>query len=70
MDSAARRLRVMTLVDGVPYFDAERDKAWQLHPVQRRAAAADARVREQAVFDAKHGRFHVPARSAVVFVIE
>ena len=50
--------------------DAERDKAWQLHPVQRRAAAADARVREQAVFDAKHGRFHVPARSAVVFVIE
>ena len=50
--------------------DAERGKAWQLHPVQRRADAADARVREQAVFDAKHERFHVPARSAVVFVIE
>jgi pullulanase/glycogen debranching enzyme len=41
---------------------------WALHPVQARADAADARVREGARFEAAHGRFTVPARSAVVFV--
>jgi pullulanase-type alpha-1,6-glucosidase len=43
-------------------------KRYVLHPVQAAAAAADARVRE-ASFDARDGRFVVPGRSAVVFVI-
>ncbi|SFN10135.1 alpha-1,6-glucosidase domain-containing protein [Dokdonella immobilis] len=48
----------------------ERDRPWQLHPAQAGSEAADARVRDEARFDAGSGRFHVPARSAVVFVIE
>lgn len=43
-----------------------RDGAWSLHPVQR--DGTDARARE-ATFDAKPGRFTVPARTAVVFVL-
>jgi pullulanase len=50
--------------------DGEADRPWVLHPLQRSAAAADARVREDASYDRDAGRFHVPARSAVVFVIE
>ncbi len=42
---------------------------WQLHPVQR-ARGADRRVRKDARFDADSGRFQIPARSAVVFVLE
>ncbi|HWS77881.1 MAG TPA: alpha-1,6-glucosidase domain-containing protein [Thermomonas sp.] len=44
-------------------------KRYVLHPVQAAAGAADARVR-QARFDAREGRFVVPGRTAVVFVIE
>jgi pullulanase-type alpha-1,6-glucosidase len=43
-------------------------KPWVLHPVQRAADAADARAR-QATADA-HGVFTVPARTAVVWVLE
>lgn len=43
-----------------------RDQAWSLHPVQR--TGTDARARE-ATFDAGTGRFIVPARTAVVFVL-
>jgi hypothetical protein len=43
-------------------------KRFVLHPVQA-AAAADARVRRHARFDAAAGTATVPARSAVVFVI-
>ena len=50
--------------------DGEAERPWVLHPLQRSAAAADARVREDASYDRDAGRFHVPARSAVVFVIE
>ncbi len=50
--------------------DGQADKAWALHPLQRSEEAADARVRESARYDRDSGHFHVPARSAVVFVIE
>ncbi len=50
--------------------DGQADKAWALHPLQRRETAADARVRSEASYARTKGRFHVPARSAVVFVIE
>ncbi len=50
--------------------DGQADKAWALHPLQRREEAADARVRSEATYARSRGRFHVPARSAVVFVIE
>jgi pullulanase len=53
-------------------FDAraESGKSWSLHPLQARSEAADARVRSDAAFNRKRGRFHIPARSAAVFVIE
>jgi pullulanase/glycogen debranching enzyme len=53
-------------------FNAERagNKHWQLHPIQRNAHAADTRVRNEARYDSDHQRFHIPARSAVVFVID
>ncbi len=47
----------------------EAGQAWALHPVHRRADAADARIREQARWDAAEQRFSVPPRSAVVFVV-
>jgi pullulanase len=45
-------------------------RAWRLHPVQRDPDAADTRPRIHARIDAALGRFTVPARSAVVFVVE
>ena len=48
---------------------ALRDKALVLHPVQRAAIAADPRA-QQARFDAASGRFSLPPRTAVVFVVE
>jgi pullulanase/glycogen debranching enzyme len=44
-------------------------KAYQLHPVQAAATAADARVRNAAQVDIAMGRFTIPPRSAVVYVI-
>ena len=41
---------------------------FRLHPVQQSARAADKRVQREARFDRASGAFHVPARSAVVFV--
>ncbi|MFC0676498.1 alpha-1,6-glucosidase domain-containing protein [Lysobacter korlensis] len=49
---------------------SEAGKRYVLHPVQRDANAADARPREQARFDSRSGRFSVPPRTAVVYVIE
>ncbi|MEO6278002.1 alpha-1,6-glucosidase domain-containing protein, partial [Roseateles sp.] len=63
---------VMTLINVAPTsqtlkLPAEAGAAWRLHPVQRGAQAADQRVAKQAkVVD---GVFEVPARSAVVFVV-
>ena len=47
----------------------EARKAYVLHPVQRAADAADTRPRE-ARYDPASGRFTIPPRSAVVYVIE
>jgi pullulanase-type alpha-1,6-glucosidase len=49
---------------------SERGKAWNLHPLQASTNAADARPREQAAVDSASGRFNIPARSAVVYVLE
>ena len=51
-------------------FAAERDKPYVLHPVHRAPGAADRRAAEQSHYDAPTGRFTVPARTAVVFVVE
>ena len=47
----------------------EAGKAYVLHPVQRAAGRADARLAD-AQYDATNGRFTVPGRSAVVYVVE
>jgi pullulanase len=61
---------VMTLINVAPTaqfleLPEEAGARWVLHPVQRQGA--DARVRREARFQA--GRFEVPARSAVVFLL-
>ena len=48
----------------------ETGKAWRLHPVQASATAADQRARLQARYRRADGSFHVPGRSAVVYVID
>ena len=48
---------------------SERSRAYQLHPVQRKPAAIDTRLRA-ARYDRQLGRFFVPARTAVVYVVE
>jgi len=67
--------QVLYLVNVSPAAQAlvlptERGKPYVLHPVQRAADAADPRPREQARHDAATGRFLVPARTAVVYVVE
>ena len=64
---------VMTLINVAPTAQTlelpeEAGAAWRLHPVQRGAQAADQRVAHEA--RAQRGVFQVPARSAVVFVLE
>ena len=51
-------------------FPEEADKAYVLHPVQREQDAADTRPVREAYYNARAGRFEVPARSAVVYVVE
>ena len=48
----------------------ERGKRYALHPVHLAPDAADARPRAQARFDPAHGRFTVPPRTALVYVLE
>lgn len=48
----------------------ERGRDWRLHPVHRQPDAADRRAAKDAAFDSRRGRFTIPARTAVVFVIE
>lgn len=43
--------------------------AWVLHPVQRAGDAADRRAASDAAFDPAQGRFTVPGRTAVVYVL-
>jgi pullulanase/glycogen debranching enzyme len=47
----------------------ELGKAYVLHPVQSAAGAADARVKTEAAYDSATGKFTLPARSAVVYVV-
>lgn len=49
---------------------SERGKPYRLHPVLRAADAADDRPRTQARFDPARGRFEVPPRTALVYVLE
>ncbi|MDO8375683.1 MAG: DUF3372 domain-containing protein, partial [Aquabacterium sp.] len=46
-----------------------RGQHWALHPVHRAATAADRRAATQARFSRAQGRFNVPARTAVVYVL-
>jgi len=68
-----RELLYLVNVDTRPQtlrFEGERAKDYVLHPVHRAPAAADRRAAEQAVYDPATGTFLVPARTAVVFVID
>jgi pullulanase/glycogen debranching enzyme len=47
----------------------ELGKAYVLHPVQSAAGSADARVKTDAAYDSATGKFTLPARSAVVYVV-
>ncbi|MFG6467028.1 pullulanase-type alpha-1,6-glucosidase [Roseateles sp. BYS87W] len=69
----ARFKAVLTFINVAPTaqtltLPAEARAHWRLHPVQRAATAADQRVAREA--RAAQGRFHIPARSAAVFVLE
>ena len=60
-------------VDTEPHtlqLDAERGKHYVLHPVHRAPGAADRRAAELSRYEAGTGRFTVPARTAVVFVVK
>ncbi|MDP2370821.1 alpha-1,6-glucosidase domain-containing protein [Rhodoferax sp.] len=59
VDKAAQTLTV----------DALKGRAFTLHPVHTAAAAADKRVAADARYGAASGTFTLPARSAVVFVV-
>ncbi len=48
----------------------ELGKPYVLHPVHRATGAADLRPREVARYEAATGRFLVPARTALVYVVE
>jgi pullulanase/glycogen debranching enzyme len=45
-------------------------KPFHLHPVQRRGAAADRHAAAESRFEPSTGRFTIPPRSAVVFVVD
>ena len=57
--------RAQTLI-----LDSERGKGYRLHPVHRAVGAADRRAATESAFDATSGSFTVPARTAVVYVVE
>jgi pullulanase/glycogen debranching enzyme len=47
----------------------EAHRRYLLHPVHSAAQAADRRVAAEARYEPDSGRFHLPARSAVVFIV-
>jgi pullulanase len=47
----------------------ELNKAYVLHPAQRGTGAADTLPAQEARYDMRRGRFTIPARSAVVYVV-
>ena len=68
-----REILYLVNVDLEPHtlqFDAERAKHYVLHPGHRAPVAADRRAAEQSRYAAETGSFTVPARTAVVFVVE
>jgi pullulanase len=46
-----------------------KEKSWTLHPVHTTANAADKRAAREAKFEAASGKFSIPPRTAVVFVV-
>jgi pullulanase-type alpha-1,6-glucosidase len=67
-----RELLYLVNVDKHPHallLDAEKGKPWVLHPVHLDPKAADLRPVTQARFEPVTGRFTVPARTALVFVL-
>jgi pullulanase len=48
----------------------ERGKRYRLHPEQASAQAADKRPVQQARYDERTGKFKIPARTTVVYVVE
>jgi pullulanase-type alpha-1,6-glucosidase len=67
-----RELIYLINVDKVPHevqVETLIGKAFALHPVHTSPAATDKRVIREARFDPANGTFHVPARSASVFVV-
>ena len=66
--------RVLYLLNASPTdqtltLDSARGQPWVLHPVHRADTAADRRAATQSAFDPASGRFRVPGRTAVVFVV-
>ncbi|MCY7312619.1 MAG: DUF3372 domain-containing protein, partial [Pseudoxanthomonas sp.] len=67
-----REVLYLINVDKQPHtllLPTERDKVYVLHPVQRAPGAADTRA-AQARYDPVTGSFTLPARSALVYVVE
>ena len=50
-------------------LDGEKGKACALHPVHLAPGAADRRAADDARYDGASGRFVIPPRSAVVYVV-
>jgi pullulanase len=69
--AGADDLMYLVNVDKVAHtltIDAEKHKAYRLHPVHRRFNAADHRPATGARYDRSTGAFTIPPRTAVVFV--
>jgi pullulanase/glycogen debranching enzyme len=67
-----RELLYLVNVDKHPHallLDAEKGRPWVLHPLHLDPKAADQRPAAQARFEQPTGRFTVPARTALVFVL-
>ncbi|HRQ66820.1 MAG TPA: DUF3372 domain-containing protein, partial [Xanthomonadaceae bacterium] len=49
--------------------DGQHGRGWTLHPVHAAEDAADRRAATEARYDGNEGRFDIPPRTAVVFVV-
>ena len=68
-----KRLMYFVNVDKIAHalvLPGEVGQPWVLHPVHHRTGAADPRPSRDAVFDEATGRFTLPPRTALVYVIE
>ncbi|MEI8326913.1 MAG: alpha-1,6-glucosidase domain-containing protein, partial [Betaproteobacteria bacterium] len=68
-----KELLYLINVDKLPHaitLPGETGKHYVLHPVHRAPGAADKRPAQLAAFDAATGRFSVPARTALVWVVQ